>query len=421
MSAPFYFIFAIHTKHVLMKKIIMLFLGLGILLGACNPTSDKSAPNYLVVLSTDGFRWDYPEKTDTPNLDYMEHKGVRAERFIPSFPTNTFPNHYTMATGLHPDHHGIVLNRFYCPEMDADYNKGDRSTVEDGRFYGGEPIWVTAEKQNLTTAAFYWVGSEADVQGIRPTYWKKYDHHFPYEQRVDTIIHWLSLAEEARPQLIMWYYDQPDGAGHYSGPNSEGIKPVISLIDSLIGVFKNKAAQLPHGDNINFIVVSDHGMAELSPEREIFLDQHVDTSMLALVDGWNPTMNIKVKEGYLDEVYESLRQIDNMSVWKHGEVPGRLLHGTHPRTHDLILLADNGWTISWSWRPNESAGAHGYDNQFEDMHAIFYAFGPDFKENHTHTPLYTVDLYPLMAHLLGLEPAEVDGSFERVRGMLKNP
>jgi predicted AlkP superfamily pyrophosphatase or phosphodiesterase len=402
-----------------MKKLNLLLIAV-ILLGMASCTQKaQEVHHYLVILSMDGFRWDYPEKVETPNLDAMATNGARAERFIPSFPTTTFASHYTMATGLHPDNHGILVNRFYAPDLDADFNKGDRSTVEDGRFYGGEPIWVTAETQDLKTATFFWVGSEADVQGIRPTYWKRYDHHFPYEQRIDTVIHWLSLPKAERPKLVMWYFDEPDSSGHRYGPDGDSLKPVIARLDSLVGVFRNKMKALPHANQINFIIVSDHGMANLSPDKQIMLDQHVDTAMIALIDGWNPTMNIKVKEGYLDQVYEDLKKVDNLHVWKHGEVPERLHHGTHVRTHDLILVAENGWTINWSWTPYYSNATHGFDNAFEDMHAIFYAEGPDFKSNHSHEPLYTIDLYPLMAHILGLQGAEVDGKFDRVSGMLK--
>jgi predicted AlkP superfamily pyrophosphatase or phosphodiesterase len=401
-----------------MIRYLSIILPFYFLMVSCSQTKSPET-NYLVVLSMDGFRWDYPEMAATPNLDAMASNGVRAERFVPSFPTTTFASHYTMATGLHPDKHGILVNRFYCPMLDADYNKGDRSTAEDGRFYGGEPIWVTAENQNMTTAAFYWVGSEADVQGVRPAYWKLYDHNFPYEQRIDTIIHWLSLPTEKRPQLIMWYFDEPDSSGHLFGPDAEELIPIITRLDSLVGVFIAKMKQLPHAERINFIVVSDHGMSALSPDREVFIDHYVDTTMIALIDGWNPTMNIKAKEGKVDELYESLKNVEGLQVWKHGEVPERLHHGTHPRTHDLILLAENGWTISWSWRPNRSEATHGFDNQFEDMHAIFYAMGPSFKTNQISKPIYTIDLYPLMAHLLQLEPAITDGKFDRVVDLLR--
>lgn len=376
--------------------------------------------NYLVVLSMDGFRWDYTNRAETPNFDRIAQKGVKADAIIPSFPSTTFANHYTMATGLYPDHHGILVNRFYAPDLDADFNKGDRSTVEDGKFYGGEPIWVTAENQSMKTATFFWVGSEADVKGVRPTYWKKYEHRFPYTQRIDTVIHWLSLPKENRPELVMWYFDQPDSNGHRYGPEGDSILMTVTYLDSLLGVFLDRMEALPHAGKINFIVTSDHGMAELSPDRKIVLDQYVDTSMIALIDGWNPTMNLKIKEGYLDEVYESLSGVENLNVWKHGEVPERLHHGTHVRTHDLILVADGGWSVVWSWAQRFGKGTHGYDNTNPDMHAIFYAYGPRFKVNYQHPKFENIHLYALMAEILNLEPAATDGNIDAVKGMLKD-
>jgi predicted AlkP superfamily pyrophosphatase or phosphodiesterase len=402
-------------KHI---NYILIFLAALLIFASCSQ-SRQPEENYLVVLSMDGFRWDYTDRTETPNFDRIEKQGVRAEAIIPSFPSTTFANHYTMATGLYPDHHGILVNRFYAPDLDADFNKGDRSTVEDGKFYGGEPIWVTAETQGMKTATFFWVGSEADVKGVRPTYWKRYEHNFPYTQRIDTVIYWLELPKEQRPELVMWYFDQPDSHGHRYGPEGDSILMTVNYLDSLLGVFLDRMEALPHADKINFIVTSDHGMAQLSPDRKIVLDQYVDTSMIALIDGWNPTMNLKIKDGYLDEVYESLSEIDNLNVWKHGEVPERLHHGTNVRTHDLILVADGGWSIVWSWTKGYARGTHGYDPANPDMHAIFYAYGPDFKENHRHPAFQNIHLYPLMTEILGLEPAETDGSLDAVKDMLK--
>jgi len=172
---------------------------------------------YLVMLSLDGFRWDYADKVPTPNLDKIAKMGVKAESLQPSFPSKTFPNHYTIATGLYPDHHGIVLNAFYDPETDRYYSIRDRKTVEDGTFYGGEPIWNTAEKQGVKAGTFFWVGSDADIQKMHPSYWKKYEHNFPFEQRIDSVISWLQLPEEKRPHLILWYMHEPDSKGHRYG------------------------------------------------------------------------------------------------------------------------------------------------------------------------------------------------------------
>jgi len=177
-------------------------------------TLNSQEKPYLVILSMDGFRWDYPEKVATPNLDSVAAVGVKAKSIIPSFPTKTFPNHYTMVTGLYPDHHGIVQNEFYDPESGRYYRIGDRKAVMDGTFYGGEPIWVTAEKQDVKSASYYWVGSEAEIGGVRPAYWKEYDGKVPFENRIDSVISWLRLPEEKRPHLILLYFDEPDGYGH---------------------------------------------------------------------------------------------------------------------------------------------------------------------------------------------------------------
>jgi len=389
---------------------------------SCNtaPQTSKSEKRTLVVLSLDGFRWDYPEIHGTPNLDKMAEKGVKAERLIPSFPSTTFANHYTIATGLYPDHHGILLNRFYDPVSDRTYNdRKNRSTVEDGSFYGGEPIWVTAEKQGVKTATFFWVGSEADVMGIRPTYWKRYEHNFPYMQRMDTVMAWLQLPEAERPRLVMWYYDQPDTDGHFYGPMNDSLTPTIHYLDSLVGVFNARIAKLDNADKIDFIVTADHGMATISPEKQIILDQYVDTSMIAVIDGWNPTMNILAKDGREEALYEAFSKIPNMRVWKHGEAPEHLHHGTHPRTHDMTLLADDGWSIFWSWGTNTARGTHGYDINNTDVHAIFYAQGQSFKENYSAKPFRNIHIYPLMAHILDLKPALVDGSFDSIKEILK--
>lgn len=403
------------TKVINRKNFIYLFLS--VVFFSCSPSPQK--PNYLVVLSMDGFRWDYAKRTSTPNLDSIASVGVKAERLKPSFPTTTFANHYTMATGLHPDHHGIIANKFYAPDLDAHFNdRSNRESVHDGRFYGGEPIWVTAEKQNMTTATCFWVGSEADVQGIRPTYWKKYYHNMPYTDRIDTVMYWLELPEAQRPHLVMWYMDEPDSKGHVLGPENDSLMPLISYLDSLVGVFVTRMKSLPHAEQINFIVVSDHGMGQLDTDKQIILDQYVDTSLIAHVDGWNPTMNMIVKEGKTEELLEQLSKVPNLNYWKRGDAPERLHHGKHIRTHDITVLADAGYSLYWSWAIGDVKGTHGYDNANPDMHGIFYAMGPDFKKAYTKKTFQNIHLYPLMAKLLQLQPAEVDGKLDSISDIL---
>ena len=199
------------NKLVFLTGLIILFIRL--------EAQDSGQP-YVIMLSMDGFRWDYTNDVETPNFDSIERVGVKAESLKSCFPTKTFPNHYSMATGLFPDHHGIVLNSFYDEEMDRHYSLMDRKSVQEGKFYGGEPIWVSAEKQGIITGTLFWVGSEAEIKGTRPTYWKQYDHDLPYVDRIDTVISWLQKPEEFRPRLILFYFDEPDGIGHKYGPES---------------------------------------------------------------------------------------------------------------------------------------------------------------------------------------------------------
>jgi predicted AlkP superfamily pyrophosphatase or phosphodiesterase len=376
---------------------------------------------YVIMLSMDGFRWDYTDRVHTPNLDYIAANGVKSEYMIPGFPSNTFPNHYTIATGLYPDNHGIVMNNFYCPELDRTYRVRDREAVEDGAFYGGEPMWVTAEKQGVTSASYFWVGSEAPVQGIQPTYWKRYNSTDPFAARIDTVAYWLQLPEEERPQLITFYFNEPDGQGHRSGPESTEIDELVMELDGLVGYLLETINDLPVSDKINLIITSDHGMTEKSTERYIDLAQYIDREWVEKVFGGNPTMLWQAKEGMIDSIYDALKDVENMNIWKTGELPERLNYGHNPRTLDLVVMADSTWNIGWG-EPDErfySGGGHGWDNQKKDMHTIFYAMGPAFKSNHLHPPIETVDIYPLITHILNLTPAKVDGKLERVEGMLK--
>lgn len=400
-----------------MRKVIYFGFILVLIVGCSDPKPvDKP---YVVMLSLDGFRWDYAEDVLTPNLDRIAKIGVKAESIKSSFPTKTFPNHYSIATGLYPDHHGIVQNSFHDPESDRYYALFDRTAVEDGTFYGGEPIWVTAEKQGIVSGSYFWVGSEAAIQGIRPTYWKKYDHKFPYEQRIDSVISWLQKPEDVRPHLVLWYMDEPDHTGHYTGPESEELDSVIMHLDKLVGIFLDKLKQLPFADQINVIVTSDHGMCKTSNERKVVLENSITMDWVETMQGYNPNYVIKAKEGYIDSLMIELKETEHITSWKSDEIPERLNYGTHPRTLDIVVVADSSWSVVLSENKNVGKGAHGYDNNNTDMDAIFYAYGPAFKVNYISPTFNNVDIYPLIAHILNLQPAEVDGTFENVKKLLK--
>lgn len=402
----------------IVKKIKRLALLVLLLPAACLQEKTENTP-YVVMLSMDGFRWDYTDKVTTPNFDKIARLGVKARALKPSFPTKTFPNHYSIATGLYPDHHGIVLNSFFDEASGRYYAIADREAVEDGYFYGGEPIWVTAEKQGMTSGSFYWVGSEAEIGGIRPTYWKKYDNDFPYKQRVDSVIAWLKKPEPQRPHLILWYFDEPDHTGHEAGPDSQELESRIVGLDFMLGYFLAELEKLSIAGEVNVIVTSDHGMGPVDNSRKVVLADHLKTAWISELQGYNPNYLVKAAPGCVDSIEQALEGVEGLAAWKSGEVPGRLHYGTHPRTLDLVVVADSSWSVVKDAGDDVESGAHGYDNANTDMHAIFYAFGPAFKENIEVPPFENVDIYPLICEILGLQPAAVDGSLEKVSGMLK--
>ncbi len=399
------------------KNLVLLLL-IGSLMGSCQKQQSNEKP-YLIMLSLDGFRWDFTQTASTPVLDSLKEAGVMATSMKPSFPTKTFPNHYTIATGLYPDHHGIVLNSFYASDLKKSYSLSNRSAVTDGSFYGGTPLWNLAEDQGVKSATLFWVGASADIDGKRPSFWSLYDEQLPLHSRIDSLSRWLSLPEGERPHLILWYYHEPDLTAHISGPESEKLKAKIEELDIFLGNFFTAMRRLPVFDQLNFIITSDHGMTSLSPDRIVLMDQFVDTADLEIVNGGNPVYNFKVKDGKLDKVMKELSKMPHTRSWKHSQLPERLHYGTNIRTQDITLLADNGWSIYWSWKIGKSKGTHGYDNDFKDMHAIFFAAGPAFRKGFEQPVFENVDIYPLVAKIMGLRAAKVDGNLEEVKQMLR--
>ena len=381
--------------------------------------SQSNSAQSTLVLSLDGFRWDYPQKTATPNLDIIANHGVRAISMIPSFPSKTFPNHYTMATGLVPDHHGIVNNSFYDPETQKVFSMGGDGRF-DPKFYGGEPIWITAQKQGVKTASFFWVGSDVAIQGRHPDYWKTYDGDVPYMNRIDTIVKWLQLPSDVRPALIMAYLEEPDGVGHDFGPNDPRTFEKVHYIDSLVGILNSKIQQLPNKEAINFIIVSDHGMGPITTENNITITELLPKAWNINIQGGNPFYNLYVEDEYLDSVYTLLKKTEHLKTWKPNEVPSYLNYGSNPKVGDIILVADSAWSLTMK-KPRlfSNGGTHGYDIKNSDMHAIFYATGPSFKEKYVQDSFKNTDIYPLLAHILKIVPAENDGDLSEVSTMLK--
>lgn len=405
-----------------LKFLLGVFLAAHLITG-CNSfhKSDDNEQPYLIILSLDGFRWDYCENANTPVLDSLAKVGSKAESLKPCFPTKTFPNHYSIATGLHPDNHGIVLNGFYANDLESSYAVRDRAAVTNGEFYGGNPIWNVAESQGITAATLFWVGASAAINNKRPSYWSLYEENLSLDSRIDSLSHWLSLPEKDRPHFIMWYYKEPDGIGHNFGPDSPEIINEVEKLDAFVGDFLTAMRKLPVFEKLNIIVLSDHGMGKISSEQEIFITELIDTNDIEYYNGGNPIINLKVKEGKLDKVYSDLIKSNReMEVWKHGEIPKEYHYGNNIRTQDITVVAKPYWSLNYYTRSYKGKGTHGYSNNFKDMHAIFFAAGPAFKADYVHPTFNNIDIYPLVGEVLNIKVPESDGNINNVIGLLRD-
>lgn len=373
--------------------------------------------NYTIIVSLDGFRWDYPQIHGTPNLDKMARKGVSAV-MKPSYPASTFPNHYTLITGLVPDHHGIVNNVFWDRANHRQYSMGDSLTRYNPDYYKGEPIWTTAQRQGVKAASIYWVGSDINIKNSYPTYYKEWadQPRLTFGQRVDTALAMLNKKEEARPRLITLYMDEPDASGHHFGPKGKETKITVNHIDSLIGRLIQGIESLPFGDRVNLIVTADHGMTDVSKDRFININDYLKPSWYERAVGNNPTSVFASKETR-DSIYKALSNIENIKVYRKNKVPKSLKYGTNPNIGDIVVMPACGW--QFGFKPSPNMGAHGYDPACRDMQVIFFAFGPDFKENYKGKLFDNTAIYPLLAHLLGVKPAHNDGNFKQVKPFLK--
>lgn len=376
----------------------LLYILLALLICGCGQKDET----YTVVVSMDAFRWDYPDVIDTPGLNAIAEDGVRCV-MEPSYPASTFPNHYTIATGLVPDHNGIVNGSFWNPDTQESFSMGDSLTRYNPAYYLGEPIWVTAEKAGVKTASIYWVGSDVAIDGVLPTYaYPWWDTpHLTFEERANETVRLLSLPKKDRPKLVMLYFDEPDETSHNYGPFAPETQAVIHRLDSIVGNMYHQLRALPYGNKINVIVTADHGMTEISNDRFIDWDDYLKPSWYERIVGTTPT-NIYAKEHCVDSIMTALADVEHISVWKHGEVPAELNYGTSNRCGDVIVAPGLGWQFAAS--PKSKVGAHGYSPKEKDMQVIFIASGPNFKKGFiSRDALFkNIDIYPMLASVLGV-------------------
>ncbi len=374
----------------------------------------------IILVSIDGFRPDYLGRGNSPTLDSIANAGVRAEWMEPSFPTKTFPNHYTIVTGLRPDHHGIVANNVRDAELGR-FSMGNRDAVRDARWWGGEPIWTTVARAGGLAAPIFWPGSEAPIGGALPAIWEAFDGDLPLDDRVDNLLVLLDRPEASRLSLLTLYTDVVDHAGHTFGPTSPELADAVRVADAMVARLADGLHARGLADRVNLILVSDHGMSSTSPDRLIVLDELIDLNDIVVHD-WGPVGQYQPVEGKSEAVYQALHdRHPALAVYRREALPARLAFGSHPRVPEIVAIAADGWRITTrqqvaDFRPG---GDHGYDNALPSMRALFLASGPGFRQGSVVPAFSNVHVYPLMAHLLGLRPAPNDGSLDSVRVMLR--
>ena len=366
-----------------------------------------------MLISIDALRADYLGKGDTPNLDRLAGDGVRAEWMNPSYPALTFPNHFTLVTGLRPDHHGVVHNTMRENGL-GDFRVADLGAVGDGRWWQAEPIWVGAEKAHLATAIWAWPGSAAEIDGVRPTRWKPYDHTVSAAQRADDVARWLLEPVATRPRFAALYLEMVDNAGHDFGPDAPQTRAAVREVDAAIGRLLDALAGKGLLDRINLIVVSDHGMATVAPGHVIAVEDMVPMADAAVISV-GQSIGIAPREGRTHAVEQRLLgRHDHYQCWRKGELPPRWHYGSNPRVQPIICQMDEGWdalpaaTIARR-TPGATRGSHGYDPAMPSMRATFIAHGPAFRKGVVIPAFDNVDVYPLMTRLLDIPARANDG------------
>jgi predicted AlkP superfamily pyrophosphatase or phosphodiesterase len=376
--------------------------------GERNAPGTEHSP-YLVLISIDGFSWDYLSIYPTPALDRIAAAGVRAESMRPVFPSLTFPNHYSIATGLYPSEHGIVHNHFPDEPRENWYHLWDRSSVEDGRWYGGEPIWVTAEKNGLVSAAYYFVGTEAAIQGVPPSHWHSFDASVPGSERVATVIDWLQWPEDRRPHVITLYFEHVDRAGHDFGRGSPQLARAVAEVDAHIGRLLDAIDELDLSDEVSVLVVSDHGQASyVNPEESFVLRDHIDPAGLEIVAGGAYAWIYQEQPDRERAV--AVRDAINDS-WTNGravlrdEAPAEWRVSDSPRYPDIFVVPELGHAVVADRESMDrlKKGDHGWDPSNKAMHGIFLATGPALPKGETIGEVSVVEIYPLMLGLLQID------------------
>jgi predicted AlkP superfamily pyrophosphatase or phosphodiesterase len=381
----------------------------------------------VILVSFDGWRWDYDTKAPSPNLRSLMARGVRAESLIPSFPTKTFPNHYTVVTGLYPGHHGIVANTIRDVPTGRTFAPSKTDEVRDPMWWGGEPIWVTVQRAGRIAASMFWPGSEAPIAGMLPRYTMAYDDNFPPAKRVEQVLSWLDLPARERPTFITLYFSDTDAAGHANGPESAEVRDAITRADGHLGQLLRGIEVRGLTDHVNIVVVSDHGMAAVDPDRIVVLDDYISLDDVDIAD-LNPTVGLFPKSGKESTIYRALVDASpHLRVYRRDSTPPGWHYRDHARIPPVFGVAEEGWQVLLrrtiegmrAGRTPMNRGEHGYEPTLMSMRGIFVAAGPAFKRGVSVSAFENVSIYDVLARALGVAPVANDGDSAVARMLLQ--
>jgi predicted AlkP superfamily pyrophosphatase or phosphodiesterase len=391
---------------------------LALVTGACASQVRPTEQQSVVLVSIDALKPEYLDSFPLPNLRALAARGARARWMQPATPTLTFPNHYTIVTGLHPARHGIVNNTMVDPADSARFALGDTLAVSSSRWWGGEPIWVTAERQGVRAASFFWPGSEAPIAGRRPTFWKRFDDAFPNAARVDTVLTWLARIDTLRPRMVTLYFSTVDHESHDFGPWSPQARAAAIAVDSMIGRLVEGLERRGLARTVNVVVVADHGMSYTPPERRVVLDDYFPSDSLGIVT-LSPFLSVGTRTGDVANTVARLQRVPHLTVFPRESTPPHWRYEGNPRIPPIVGVMDEGWTLMRRGRAAPPLGNHGYDAAAPSMRAAFIAAGPAIAAGLVVEPFQNVHVYELMCAILGLRPAPNDGSLDSLRAILR--
>ena len=409
------------------RAVLLLLLCLVLEAGRGQILLGQNPPPPLILISFDGFRWDYRTMYSAPNINRLAAGGVSAD-LIPSYPSKTSPNHYSIVTGLYPGHHGIVANTIKDPPTGRRLSMSNSIENGDAMWWGGEPIWRTAQRAGQISAAMFWPGSEAPIDGHRPNFWAPFDSTLPASARVDRVLAWLDLPVSQRPAFLTLYFSDVDAAGHNNGPNSEAVRSAVRRADGYLARLLRGLERRRLTDKVNIVIVSDHGMAETSTNRVVVLDDYISVDDAEVID-INPTLGLFPKAGREEAIYTALANAHpRLKIYRKAETPESWYYRDHPRIPPIVGVVDEGWQVLPRATLRERVtrgqtgprGEHGYDpGEAISMRGIFVASGPAFKSGVVLPAFNNVHIYDVLAQVLGLTPAKNDGDPAVAQAMLK--